>query len=339
MCSRSIPRWRWRPAFREGGDYLLPDLNEDPPESEGLDGSPTSTTDTGSQLELIEEAARRIAGMGPEGVGKIHRLALRLVRENSRSDGGFVAASFFAASAASRPDAPWLRDVAESFRAAHTFYRDLLPVAKLDPRPQRVGWFVARRLKALGERSGAVVVSESLLDNPPESLSRATFLNVPENRSNTQRYPLPCRHAPSWLQMAAANASKNEFVLQIGEEPPVRFRIETPEMPLEKYRPSRADAALAALNRRAQTLPNEPPITINTAELPLPAAAQKLRLWREPAEPAPLRVALQFQTSRPYRLTESEYRDAVRRAGAGRRAQRVRAGRRPLSRTREAGHA
>jgi len=305
--------------FARESDYLLPDLNQDPPEGEGVGRSPTPTPAAHSRFELTEDEARRIASTGPRGAGRIHRLALRLVRENSRPDGGLVAASLVAATAASRPDAPWLRDVAESLRSAHTFYRDLLPVAKQDPGPQRVGWFVARRLRTLGERSGAVAVSESLLENPPEGLSRGIFLGVPEGPARAQRYPLPCRHAPSWLRVVVERVSDSatgELFLQIGEEPPVRLLIRPgPERPVEEYRPSGADAALTALGRRGRALAAGPLMAVGTAELPLPAAAQEVRLWRDASGPAPFRVALQYRASRPYRLSESEYRDLVRRAG------------------------
>jgi hypothetical protein len=303
-----------RVLARDASEYLLPDLNQDPPAVEAaVEARPAAEVPP----ELTEDEAARIASLGPRGAARIHRLALRLARESSRPDGGLVAASLLSATAASRSDAPWLRDVAESFQAFHTYYRDLLPSAKQDKGAQRVGWFVTRRLRRLGEEPRALAVSEALLDSPPEGLARGIFLVVPEGRSNAQRYPLPCRRAPSWLRVVAESASGSgaEFFLQVGEEPPIRFKVGPgPDRAPEEYRPSRADAALAALGRRGRVLPGGAPLSVGTAELALPVAAREILLWREASGPAS-RVALQHRASRPYRLSESEYRDAVRRAG------------------------
>lgn len=293
-------------------DYLLPGLNQDADEAEVIARYEPPLAPPG---ELTEEGAARIAAEGPRDIGETYRLALRLRRDNARPDGGLTAASLLTAAAKALPG---LKRDAESFWGFHTFYRDLLPVETRDPASQRVGYFVARRLRSAGEEVRAIAVSESLLESPPEGLSRGFFQRLPRGEERAFAYPLPERHAPSRLRVAVQNGPDSaaaELMVQIDRGKPIRLRVVPgPERPPEEYRAASADAQLAALEwLHRWPVAGWPVVLAGVAELPLPVGAREVRLWSESA--GDLRVAVQYRASKRYRMSASEYRDAVRRAG------------------------
>ena len=56
-----------------------------------------------------------------------------------------------------------------------------------------------------------------------------------------------------------------------------------------------------------------PLVPAGIVELPLPADVREVRLWGGDRA-APLRVALHYRAARPYRLSEMEYLEMLRRA-------------------------
>ncbi|MGL4553249.1 MAG: hypothetical protein ACRC33_18950, partial [Gemmataceae bacterium] len=276
------------------------------------------------------EQAARVAGLPPVAVAEKERLALRLVRDNRHREGGLAGAMLMHDLAARRPDYPAVRDVAGKFRGSHTFFRDLLPAHKPLADPQAFGWFVPRRLYHPGEAAPETLVPSALREDLIDRLPSGVFLRLPRGQPG-MTYPVPERFGPSRLRLAAVRPADAplDFFVQYDDAPPLRMTVHPgADVPAFAFVPSDAEAALATLPGPAEgrtlrgpfAATRTPGPLLNAAqiELPLPAGVRAVRLWGTPG-PA---VAVQYRAAKPYRMSETEYLEAYRRAGdaAGQRA-------------------
>lgn len=285
--------------FQEDRDaYLFPSFNQ--PKLEGGAGTPTPEVET-----RIEEG-------------------VRLGRNNRLRDSGVLATAQLQALAEEHPSYPPLRQVAADARNFFTFYQDLLPVEKLSDSPQQLGWFLPHTLLApLATRQELEVAAQHTRDIR-QRLANAPFLTLPPTPEHALVYKVPPRSGPAQLRILVENASLvgiHEFTIQFDHHEPVRlFVLCGPELAISAYTPSYLEAGLHAfLWQRRRAMPTaplpvaqalwlpQPLLQVGVLELPLPAAVNEVRVQKTRMDTTPLRVALQYTGTKPFRLSEMEY--------------------------------
>jgi hypothetical protein len=303
-------------------DYLLPALNA--PKLAAAEARTLRPVAHGSIWDLaVTELASPLNRIS---LADEDRIALRVGRDNGYREGGLTAALALRQAALGHREEPRLSPQAQDTLGLFTFYRSLLPTNKPTATPPRLAWLRNRRLLGLGERPRELVVADRFSDDLLETLASATFVElVPGAELN---YWLPERQAPSLLRIAVDRPVAGtimEFQLRYDDQPPVRLRVQVPELASELFLPGTGEAGLTALSAQhgtsgAGTLsapfaaerPPGPLVAAAVAEIALPAMVRRIRL--ESAS-RPLAVALHYRASRPYQLSESEYLEVAKQLG------------------------
>ena len=259
-------------------------------------------------------------------------LALRSVRDNRFQQGGLRASMMMLAAAAGRPDEPTVRQFAEHLLNSRTLYRDLLPQWQdQGVRPQGA-FFIVRSLRRPHRSHNDVIVGEQLVGDSVSRLTSGQFLPVGSCWANAGYYALPENLGPSMLRVAVDESSlckQTRLHIQFDERSPILLDASPAcDLKLGHFNPSRGETALAALNHLHAPFDSgtlggpfaahndpAPLISAGSSELLIPAGVRSVRIWATGDLGKRPRVALQYRTSKHYRLTEPAYYDAVRRTG------------------------
>jgi len=121
-------------------DYLFPELNQPrlTAEAARADLDPDEAVRSSWQRGPREIAA---AALATANVSAVEHAALRLAMDTRWREGGSVGAALLAQAALARPEDQTLATRARHFSGAHTFFRDLLPVAKIESAAMTYRWF------------------------------------------------------------------------------------------------------------------------------------------------------------------------------------------------------
>jgi hypothetical protein len=257
----------------------------------------------------------------------LKKIASILWKDNSRREGGIAAAMLMDKRGIERPDYPEIKKEAEEIFLSHTFYRDLMPSDKLSREPQEFCWFMTPALNEPQQPDKALVLKQHL-DDGLKTLSRSLFIPLPSGSESApliQRYSLPERFAPSFLRVivdADTAQDGQELTIQLDDMEPVKLLVTTEEgISKNRYTANTAENALRIIKSR-DVLPlndttlsgafsaREPVgrlIKAAFAEIPLPQEVKEVKLWPLNSPAVSVRTALQYRSSRPYQLSESEF--------------------------------
>jgi hypothetical protein len=286
----------------------------------------------GSIWQIPQTDVARFLRFDPTDAVAQAGLALRSVRDNRYRQGGLRAAMTMLAAAAGRPSEPTVRRFADHLLSQRTVYRDLLPQWQdrgVIPRP---AFFNVRSLRPPRHSHIDVIVGEQLVADAVSRLSSGKFLPVGSCWANAGFYSLPHDLGPSRLRVAVDKSSlgaSTRLHLQYDERDPILLDASPgSELKLGQFNPTRGETALAAMNHLHApfdsgtlggpfAVHNEPAplLATGTAELLIPPGVQSVRVWATGDLAKRPRVALQYRTSKTYRLTEPAYLDAVARTG------------------------
>jgi len=159
-------------------DYLFPELNQPrlTAEAARADLDPDEAGRSSWQRGPREIAA---AALATANVSAVEHAALRLAMDTRWREGGSVGAALLAQAALARPEDQTLATRARHFSGAHTFFRDLLPVAKIESAAMTYRWFRLPHLLEPGQEVRNLVVAaqhrEALLDR----LGSGYFITLP----------------------------------------------------------------------------------------------------------------------------------------------------------------
>ncbi len=152
---------------QDSTDYLFPKLNQPhlPAEAARADLDPDEAARSSWQRGRHEIEA---AAMAPANISAVEHAALRLAMDTRWREGGSVGAALLARVAQVRPEDQSLVTRARHFSGAHTFFRDLLPLDKVDSSAMTYRWFRLPHLAEPGQEARPLVVAaqhrEALLD-------------------------------------------------------------------------------------------------------------------------------------------------------------------------------
>ena len=258
-------------------------------------------------------------------------LALRSARDNRYRQGGLRASMMMLAAAAARPEEPTVRSFADELRRHGSLFRPLLPRWQGQPIQPQAAYYLPRALRNPEHMDVDVIIGEQLIGDSLASTQGGHFQAVANNWGDAGEYVLPHDLGPSLLRVVVDKSSINcatRLFVQLDEQKPIPL-IALPgcELQLGDYYPSRPEAALAALQWAhgvydSGTLGgpfaawNKAParlVATGNCELVLPGGVHAVRIWAATESPRRPRVALAYRTSRPYRLTEAAYYDALHR--------------------------
>lgn len=212
--------------------------------------------------------------------------------------------------------------VAETNRLAnaHSFYRDLPPdtVQTITPEP---AWFTNPSLIRWPQLNRTRVMAEQHIESAIAGLGKAVFYKVSRQ---SQHFSLPKRHSPSKLRLLLNQADIEQdqtLWLQFDQQPPLKIKASTSLIASKaQWLADRGESGLWLQSHRHQqhhspTLDGAfaqreipaPLIDVATLELDLPAHVQTIRLWPDPTSISAPRIALQYQTSAVYKLSQTDY--------------------------------
>ncbi|MEW6713483.1 MAG: hypothetical protein AB1306_00125 [Nitrospirota bacterium] len=313
---------------QESPDYLFAGANEPDVSAKEAreEGSPSMLRKSAWDIndEELQDAAR-----AQEPLSK--KSAALLWRDNSRREGGIAAVMLMDQKGIERPDHPEVKKEAEEIFLSHTFYRDLMPSNKLSREPQEFCWFMTPALNEPQQPDEALVLKQHL-DDGLKTLSRSLFIPIPsgtESEPLIQRYSLPQRFAPSFLRVivdAETTIDGQEIIVQLDDMQPVKMLITKEEgLTKSRYMANTAENALKIIKARDvlsltdTTLSGafsarEPVgrlIKAAFAEIPLPQDVKEVKLWSSNSLAGSV-AALQYRSSRPYQLSETEFLDFLK---------------------------
>jgi hypothetical protein len=322
-------------------DYLLPALNA-PDDLEPQLKALQRRFETGGILTGAELMSAVDQVAHPADIEKIAR---HVVRQNHFPQGGLLGVALMEQQAACRPDTPQVRTAARHLAADHTFYRNLLPTVKPLSSPQQTLSFVLPRLQR--EADGHQVAARQHGKALQNQLQSACFnvLPAPEDHAAASMnreflsaglgYDLPERNAPSMLRIVATRPECPEwFFLQLDDGPVQRFCVlPRVERPMDEFRLTGAEAGLrlqqvkgvlpAAAAALIRSVSPDASIVAETDgapwprpwflpaffEIPLPSGVSRVTLRTD--SPSCCKVALQYRASVIYRMSETEYLQAI----------------------------
>lgn len=259
--------------------------------------------------------------------------ALRVVRDNSHREGGTLGVAMMKATAEKHRDYPAIQTVASELEEYHTFYRDIFPNHKQSGTDQYMAWFIPNRLHHLGEQGKGIVAGEQFLQELLNRIENGYFFDLPylvsSRPSPEYVYYLPRGSAPSMLRVAVdttRSSNREAFYVQLGDTEPILFHVQChQELPHQEYVLTKASAGLEILAQLrgellkgtlsgpfSQSRINAPLISANVIELPLPTGISEVKVWRASQNSGHLYVALQYRASKPFSLSETEYKEIVR---------------------------
>lgn len=308
---------RLRAVPRE--DYLLPALNRPWPDAGRLQQALTAPGTPADQPPLLRLDE-----------------ALRIDRDNSLQEGSLRAAARLLATPRLSPYAEALQGEARRLWQRSTSYRGVLPEQDGSARRAAYAWFLQYRLPAYFDHGESVSVAPEHRGATLGGLDAAYFspLSMPlkgqacatatATAEAALQYLLPERHEESRLRVLLdlpANLTATTVWAQLDQQPPVRLIVSRRHGgTLQQALPQPADGALA-LARDAAAGPeavgfwgglaaSHAPASVLrpfAVELPLPVGARRLRLWAQAAPSCGLRAAVQYRSSLPYKLSDSDY--------------------------------
>ena len=255
-------------------------------------------------------------------------LAVRVARDNAFRQGGIRGYWLMRTAASSHWNVQHAREIAEQIRDRNTHYRNLLPTMKSGSGAQFPAWLTTRRLRDFGEATVDTRLSAYQLEESLVGLSLAHFTHVGDSAATANLYHLPPHLGRSLLRVIVDQGqlrAATRIMVQFDGEPPIELEAHCQTLvPRAEFVPSRAEAALAAIDDHAHATPagtlggifaqqHEPLKLATTAtnEFDLPAGTSQVRVWAHEPFRSNLQLALQYRTSSPYRLTEAAYYQAL----------------------------
>jgi hypothetical protein len=311
-------------------DYVLPRVNRAPVlnsvtrVSTGLLHTPI--------WQIDPLLLRRIIASPASSVIELEYLAKRLWRDNRYQDGGLQAAMLLQGAAALRPhDAP-LQQAATRQLGASTMYRHLLPEHKIAVQSQYFGWFVTPRLASLDHEHGPYAAAEQHQADLTSQLGSGYFVPLAAP-PHGHHYVLPPRSSPSTLRVVAdttALTQPQELWLQFDQQPPIRMHLMPQTVSATQHLlPTLGGVGLTLLQLKnpefdhgtlGGPFSSHHPAArfLRTAHtlLPLPAHVQRIKVWQTDKHSDTVSIALQYRVSKPFRLSEHDYLDALQRLGS-----------------------
>jgi hypothetical protein len=315
--------------------FLFPKLNQPPVEDISSGENLLPDWINKSSWRFTEKEIQTLYLTHFDSIEALRHIGLRLIRDNSRREGGLLGAMALREAARRRPYDAKVRRLANGLLGRHSFYRDLLPWHKSHKQSQHFHRFLVYRLREPNSKFRPLVVAEQHRQSYLKRIAGAYFAPIPVGRENdAQIYQLPNRTVPSFLHIVVKQQQQPQpqrFLLQFDNQPPIQMQQEPYvfEAPSHYYRYSSGDTALKMLalahSTDADTLGgpfasrHTPGALVDASSfvLPLPPTVRQIKIWQTEAGGEPLYVALQYRAARRhYRLGETEYWEAVSHFGS-----------------------
>jgi len=318
-----------RPIEQPG--FLFPKLNQ-PPVDDDISTGENTLPDwlNKSSWQFTEDDIQTLYLTHFDSIEALRHIGLRLIRDNSRREGGLLGPMALREAARRRPYNAKVRSFANALLGRHSFYRNLLPWQKSAGESQQFHRFLVYRLREPGAQFRPLVVAEQHRESYLKRVAGAYFAPIPsDSAAPAQIYILPNRTVPSFLHVVVKQQQQPQsqtFFLQFDNQPPIRMQQQPYvfEVPSHYYRHSPGNAALKMLalahGTDADTLGgpfarrHSPGALVDASSfvLPLPSNVRQIKLWQTEAGTEPLYVALQYRAARRhYRLSENEYWEAA----------------------------
>jgi hypothetical protein len=322
-----------RVMAQKESDYLMPAWNGPPLAVREVWQEAHPFANYVSPWQLLADEMNAFAPHDDQFPMAVEQIAWRSARDNRYRGGGIQGSCLLREAALLHPDVEELGTLATEFQAYHTFYRDLHPFQNSRREAHYFAWFVPRRLLAVDERARESVLSETHLDDVLSRLSGGTFVMLGDTRETAQVYRPPHDRGTSFLRVVvdlSTVSSKTPIFVQLDGRHPLELLTGVDsQRPLQEFATSLADAGLVALRERhpgtdAGTLGGPfgqfgtPArcVKAGTAVVLMPADVSEVRVWSPDGARTGVRVAIQVQSSRPFRLSESQYCEFRQRTGS-----------------------
>ena len=210
----------------------------------------------------------------------------------------------------------------KSFRRQHTFYRKLLPFQNNADRDFSHQQFILYPLRQWNKPAESYHMIEPYFSNSCESLNQGYFFSLSDSSDSALNYHLPERIHDTRLRVIVdqKTVSDNDIIyLQFDDDNPVELSVfENNDLAVGYFNPSTPEACVSRSLYKSDIFY---PIHLGHnledvayLEIPLPARVNRIKIWNTSTSGAALipKVALQYQTSRPYEISQQFYIDLTR---------------------------
>ncbi|NOT10434.1 MAG: hypothetical protein HOP23_01125 [Methylococcaceae bacterium] len=289
-------------------DYLFPTFNNPrlPVEEIRKQGLLSST-----ELMLQEQTSKRI------------------VQANNHRAGGMLGSLLLQQSALERLDYPPGLTEAEQLRGFRTFYRDLLPSKKAAATPQFMSYFLSGELRAVNRPQQDAILADQHLAEALKRVANGYFTGINATGEHAaNEYTLPEQHTPGQLRLIVdkRDCIPRLLKIQMDQQQPSDLWLRcAPDLPAAAFVRSLEETALIRLQQEHEHPANstlsalfsayqQPARLIPTAvyELALPQSIRNIKIWQASNLTAPVNLALQYRSSKPFLFSESSYQARLR---------------------------
>lgn len=296
----------------ENNGYVFPCLN-----GPCLENRPIPPNKTALELSAQDvKALVSFTDRSKFSPSHLEQIAIKLGKDNFWKTNGAQSIFLLEELSQKRPDALDLKVARDKTDGLFTFYRDLLPTQNLKQISQEFAWTVDWKLRDPRDEGKPTFVLNSQKDSLLEYLVSGFFLPISHSSQDALMYTLPKRTSPSYLRLLVNQSGlkkSRSLWVQYDRQPAFQMIISCqPELSFEAYKPTPGLTGLSLLNDPQNTLGGlfnvrhipAPLLPVGSAEIPLPADVKEVRVWNASQNEQPLELALQYQTSSPYRLTQ-----------------------------------
>lgn len=295
-------------------DYLFPDFNENPTsvkDAKALYHEETINTDAINLLLTHKQL--------PTELYNIQWISTFIAINNELRDSALDAISLLENSAEKNKGLKQAGQFSETIRSLHTFYRNLLPYENVSGQTIASQHFILYPLKQWNKPTESYFLISPHFSNACESLNQGYFFILSNSKNTALSYSLPERVYNSRLRVIVDQESvaENEtFYLQFDDEDPVEYTVSaTRELPLSFFDPSTSEACVShSLYKTDVYYPlqlGHDLTDVAYLDVKMPANANRIKIWNKSlsGKSPLLKVALQYQTSKPYKISQQSYID------------------------------
>jgi len=259
---------------------------------------------------------------------KIERDGLHAAWDNRFREGAVLGASLIQDAALKRKDYSAVQTAYDNLVDYNTFYRNLVPVQLGNDHTVQYHTFMLSKLLEIGASREPYYTDERFLREYLARLGDASFVRIPNSNIEEENayllYQLTPSPAATWLRVLInlqPESVGQSFWVQVDKQKPFLFDVSDLEV-LDKsyYAVSAGESGLNILKKQNEVLCDasfkEPfsyetirssLVSVGTFEIPIPASAKTVKIWKTCQKNCPLEVALQQRASKVFQPTEYRY--------------------------------
>ena len=255
-------------------------------------------------------------------------IAWRLARDNRFREGGLNGYLLLRETASLHPEVESIRSLAEEWRSWHSFYRDFYPTHLVGDEQTYEARFSTRHLLAPNEQERDLNLGEQHVRDAIDQVGQARFFPIGQSEANANLYVLAHNRPTTLLRVLFDRRyllHDQPIFVKLDDQPPILLNVSRHICKANQTAPSLAETGLSALATRQPTILGTGSSLLSQSggswtevswfECILPHPVTMVRMWAPGDGGNVAHGSLQLRTSRPFRLSESQFFELTQRNG------------------------